>query len=95
MTEETGRAGNREEDRDDCDELTCRQAVSRVYEYLDGELDPEKAEDIRCHLETCIRCYPYFNLERMFLDHIREAGLRPEKSRELREEVKRLLASVR
>ena len=51
--------------------IGCEQAVERVYEFLDGELDAELMERVREHIEVCKRCYPYFNFERIFLDHIR------------------------
>lgn len=53
----------------------CRDAREMVYEYLDGELDPETQERIHRHVETCQRCHPYFDFERLFLDSVRERGL--------------------
>jgi mycothiol system anti-sigma-R factor len=37
---------------------TCRQALERVYEYLDGELAPADAALIKQHFERCQACYP-------------------------------------
>lgn len=54
---------------------SCEEALLYVYEYLDGELEPEIAERIDEHLRRCVACYPYFDFERLFLDHVRERGL--------------------
>lgn len=71
--------------------VPCEEAVARVYEYLDGELEPEDRERIHRHLEICRRCYPYFDFERLFLDRIREKGLSTSDTGELRERVASLL----
>lgn len=71
--------------------ITCHEAAERVYEFLDGELEAERMERIRQHIEVCRRCWPYFNFERIFLDHIRSRGMRPERSQELEEKVRHLL----
>lgn len=85
------------EERTGCsevNEVSCREAVERVYEYLDGEMEPERAEEIRCHIQQCKRCYPMFDWERMFLDVIRERADRPEDNPELRQEVESMLERV-
>lgn len=74
--------------------IDCRQAVDRVYEYLDGELDPDWTEKVRRHIEMCKRCYPYFNFERIFLDHIRARGLREERSDGLERRILAILREV-
>ena len=67
----------------DQDMISCQDAVERVYEYLDGELDPSWNEQVREHIEVCKKCYPYFNFERIFLDYVRSRGTRDEDSGEL------------
>lgn len=75
--------------------IGCEEALARVYEYLDGELDPGTQERIHRHLEICKRCYPYFDFERLFLDYVREKGLRAgETSEELRRRVGSLLEQL-
>jgi anti-sigma factor (TIGR02949 family) len=46
--------------------VTCREAVSRLWEYLDGELEAGDAGAIREHLETCSRCYPHTDFQRAY-----------------------------
>jgi len=74
--------------------MSCEETVARVYEFLDGELDPETMERIGEHIEDCQRCYPYFNFERIFLDHIRSKGLRTEKSERLEQRVRDALRDI-
>ncbi|MDB4948339.1 MAG: hypothetical protein JWM27_988 [Gemmatimonadetes bacterium] len=46
--------------------VPCRQAVSQLWEYLDGELRGADAETIREHLETCARCCPHTDFQRAY-----------------------------
>lgn len=71
--------------------ITCRQALDRVYEYLDGELDPEWMDRVSRHIEVCRRCWPRFDLERRFIRHIRERGFAPARSRRLEQRIRTLL----
>jgi anti-sigma factor (TIGR02949 family) len=50
------------------EDLTCAEAIDRVYEFLDGELTDEVADAIRVHLEMCSECEPRFEHERVFLE---------------------------
>lgn len=36
--------------------MTCNQVIRELSEYLNGELDPALAEDLRSHLECCEDC---------------------------------------
>lgn len=71
--------------------VTCEEALSRVYPYLDGELDREMQERMHRHVEACRRCFPFFDFERLFLDHVRERGLAGGGGAELRSRVAELL----
>lgn len=74
--------------------ISCQEAMDRVYEFLDGELSPDWTEKVRRHIEICKKCYPYFNFERIFLDHIRSKGLGATRSTALEEKVLRLLRDL-
>ena len=74
--------------------ITCQESLARMYEYLDGELDPEWTEKVRHHVEVCRRCWPRFEVERAFLERIRERGLPPTRARGLKERIVRLLDDV-
>lgn len=74
-------------------EISCEEALARVYEYLDGELDPMLRDRIGAHLEVCRRCYPFFDFERMFLDYVRETGRSAVASEGLRARISSLLTA--
>lgn len=80
--------------QDDVSEITCEQALARVYEYLDGELEPESEAEVRKHLEVCQRCYPLFNFEQIFLEFLEERGSEPAHDPELEERVATLLEEL-
>lgn len=72
--------------------IPCEEVVQRVYEYLDGELDAEWSDRIHDHIQMCRKCYPYFNFERIFLDHVRSQRIAPERSERLERRIRRALA---
>ena len=41
----------------------CRDAVNRLYHYLDGELDDTRRAAIRNHLDECLPCMEVFGFE--------------------------------
>lgn len=71
--------------------IPCAEAVKRVYEYLDGELDAEWTDRVREHIQVCRKCYPYFNFERIFLDHVRSQAIAPERSERLERRILKAL----
>lgn len=75
----------------DGEKISCREAVDRIYEFLDGELTEEKAREIRCHVRQCDRCYPMYDWERMFLDYVRDRADHPEDNPKLRRKVESML----
>ena len=53
---------------------SCRQALERVYEYLDGELPPEEAAHIQQHFERCKKCYPVLTYCKSFQEALERAA---------------------
>ncbi len=41
----------------------CEHALEQVYAFLDDELDPGSAREIREHLEACEPCVDVYDLE--------------------------------
>ncbi len=58
--------------------IECREALERLMECLDGELDPETQARVAAHFEICRKCYPRYSWERRFLETLRatETGVR-------------------
>ncbi len=44
----------------------CREALERLYVYLDGELTEDRCAVIRSHLEECSPCLEAFDFEAEF-----------------------------
>lgn len=53
---------------------TCQEAVSLLYDYLDGELEGVSLERVKAHFEVCKRCYPHLSFERSFRAALQRAG---------------------
>ena len=49
-------------EKDDTD-VDCREALHRVYHFLDGELTPERRDQIAHHLDRCSPCLDAFGFE--------------------------------
>ncbi|TVR51453.1 MAG: hypothetical protein EA421_15170 [Gemmatimonadales bacterium] len=54
--------------------VSCQEAAEGLFEWLDGELDPERAAGVGEHLETCARCYPFLVFERSFREALARAA---------------------
>ncbi len=44
--------------------MTCEEAVKKLYEYLDKELDHAASEQLDKHLDICKVCCDHFEFER-------------------------------
>ncbi len=71
----------------------CRHVLEQLWDYLDGELTPERRDQIAAHLEVCTRCYPRAEFYRTFLAALSGAGATPGATSLLRERVLALLRS--
>jgi anti-sigma factor (TIGR02949 family) len=47
--------------------VNCQDALDRLYEFLDGELTTERAEEVQSHLERCAHCFALSRFEDAFL----------------------------
>ena len=48
--------------------VSCEDALERLFEYLDGELDDVSNEEVGEHFRICRECYPKLQFEKSFLD---------------------------
>ncbi len=55
-------------------DIDCKEALKKLYEYLDGELSPTDARDIEHHLEICAACYPEVRLTTEYREALRRAA---------------------
>lgn len=54
--------------------ISCEEALGRLFEYLDGELDELSEAQVARHVEVCKRCYPRLRHEQAFLEAVRRAS---------------------
>ena len=45
----------------------CREAMAVLWDFLDGELSPEREAALRAHLDACQPCFKHHEFERAFL----------------------------
>jgi len=74
--------------------LSCEEARERLFEFLDGELDPLEASEVQRHVDVCSACYPRFRFEQQFLEALRRAEERGAAGSELKERVLAALQQV-
>jgi mycothiol system anti-sigma-R factor len=41
----------------------CQEAIATLYNFLDGELTPERRQQIQHHLDDCSPCFEAFGFE--------------------------------
>ncbi len=51
----------------------CREALLKVYEYLDGEMGPGDCERIRQHLQECGPCLREYDIDQALKALIRRS----------------------
>lgn len=54
--------------------IDCIEALSKLYDYLDGELEAEDSEAVRHHMEVCQGCYPFLRFCSSFQDALHRAA---------------------
>ena len=52
----------------DTQPIDCGSALRELWDFLDGEMTPERIEAMRRHVERCSRCFPHYDFEKAFLD---------------------------
>lgn len=72
----------------------CHEALSLLYDYLDGELEGVPLERVKAHFEVCKMCYPHLRFERAFRSAIRRAGRGETAPAELKAHLLELLEST-
>ncbi len=73
--------------------IDCREAVRRMWDYLDRALDPKPTEELDAHLDTCTRCCGELEFNRQLRETVAERQAVPV-SPELRSRVELLLEGL-
>ena len=74
---------------------SCEDALQRVHEFFDGELDDSPADEVQQHFHMCQRCYPHLKREKVFHEAVRRAASGQFAPPELRDKVATLLEVAR
>lgn len=88
-----GGHGGDEGDCPACQPITCMEALEKVFEYLDGELDETTRRDVGHHFSVCQKCYPHLMLEERFLDLLHQSKGEVKAPPHLRAQLLELLAA--
>jgi|APMI01.1.fsa_nt_gi mycothiol system anti-sigma-R factor len=54
--------------------IDCDTAVRRLWDFLDGELDPTRLSEVEQHLATCAACSEHVEFSRAFVRAIHDAA---------------------
>ena len=52
--------------------ISCHEALSKLWEYLDGELPPEDEAAVKRHLDICDRCFPHYDFQSAYFEYTRQ-----------------------
>ena len=72
--------------------MDCRNALAKLYDYIDGEIGQAEREAIAAHIEACRGCFDQFETERLFADFIDRRVPRPQARAEFKEHLLARLA---
>jgi mycothiol system anti-sigma-R factor len=75
--------------------IECSEAASRLWAYLDGELDSLSAAEVERHLEECGRCFPTSQAQRRFLSLVGDLSADASAVADLRARVEAALRAAR
>jgi len=72
--------------------IDCREAVRRMWAYLDHELDAKPVTEFEAHLETCQRCCGELEFSRHLREVVADDERTPAMPPDLRSRIEILLA---
>ena len=55
-------------------QVDCREAMSKLHEYLKQDLTPDLAAEVKRHLEHCRPCFSQAKFEQNFLAMMESCG---------------------
>ncbi len=74
---------------------TCGDALARVYDYLDRELDLARSQAIAGHLEACPDCSEHYRLEQVVKELVQRTCCEQRAPEELRIKIVARISEVR
>jgi anti-sigma factor (TIGR02949 family) len=73
-------------------DIDCEQALRKLFDFVDHELDADERDAMQRHLSTCRSCFSRANFERRFKDKLHELR-HDEPKPDADERIRRLLRS--
>jgi len=70
--------------------INCREAVEKLYIYLDRQLSDDEAAEVRRHLDRCPHCDEFFRFEANVLTRVHQACREVETPSNLLERVRKM-----
>ncbi len=74
-------------------EMTCQEAVDRLYEYLDREADDMTAAQIEKHIDLCRLCCDHFEFEKKMKELVQKSCIQQKAPSFLKEKIQKALQS--
>jgi mycothiol system anti-sigma-R factor len=71
--------------------MNCEEALEKLWQYLDRELDGESSSELQRHLEECRHCFSKVEFEQRLRAIVRRSCSGEQAPAELRERLTRLL----
>lgn len=71
--------------------MNCQEALEKLWQYLDRELDGESSTQLQRHLQECRECFSKAEFERRLRALLRRSCGGEQAPPELRERLSRLL----
>lgn len=67
--------------------MNCRDALAKLYEYLDSELSVDEKQEVQTHLEVCGHCLEQYKLEEDFNKFVQQKIKSPADIQQLKSKV--------
>jgi mycothiol system anti-sigma-R factor len=67
--------------------MTCEEAVKKLYEYLDKELDIATTEQIDKHMELCRSCCDHMEFEKNIRNLVQQTCIKEKAPVQLRNKI--------
>ena len=67
--------------------MSCDDVRSKIFEYIDLELDSDTAAAVKEHLDACPECYPRAQFEKHFVESVQRVTSQETAGPELRNRI--------
>ena len=71
--------------------MNCQEALEKLWQYLDKELDGASSDELQQHLEECRHCFSKAEFEQRLRAMVRRSCCEEQAPPELRERLSKLL----